>query len=505
MIAIVVFTLDPSRPVVLWTIALSAWLLLSLGLRLTLVPATLGLYVVMTATLLNVNVADLPPRAQIYGLVATAICVLPFILVPLATVDGFPFLHIFCLVQAVYLYVGFLLGRPDLANILVFPTDMREAGLLAYVGFVTVLVAVGLLCTKRRKSSNARRWIDMLDRTPVTSRVLNRAVALFAFGFAIPKVFEALGISDRLGTIPDFLSSLRIAAYAVVVLLWLSGKLTPAQKMVAIGLGMTDMLVGLSTGGVYNGTPLAFAVLTVLIATQRRALGLALILAVFFALALNSAKTEYRVESALGEVRGNPLARGGHLVGLAAENVFDTSTDTFAASASRFSYADLLGYVVQKVPDEYPYWNKRSYTMLPLAFVPRIINPWKPEYTLANEFGRTYGLISPTDFASATNIPIPVEAYANFGRIGMLVAGGITGALLALAGRRWGRDTLSELIVASVCATALVAGIESGVTTWIVVVPLALVLGPVTRWIFAGEDTAVALAGERVAVPVAAR
>ena len=209
----------------------------------------------------------------------------------------------------------------------------------------------------------------------------------------------------------------------------------------------------------------------------------------FLALSLNSAKTEYRVQASQGRVHGNPILRGAHLVNLAKNNVLEAETTTFAASASRFSYADLLGYVIDEVPDHYPYWDKRSYTLLPLVIVPRVISPWKPEFTVANEFGRKYGLIASSDFASATNIPIPVEAYVNFGPFGMLVAGGVTGMLLALAGRRWGRNSLRHLIVASVCATALVAGIESGVTTWVVVIPLALVLGPVTRWIFAGEES----------------
>jgi hypothetical protein len=487
-IAIVVLAALPAHPLLIWGVTFGSWALLSVSLDVGIVQRSIGLYVGITAALLHLNIANLPPRAQVYGLIATAVCLVPFVVVPIRELDGFPFLHIFCLVQAVYLYVGFLLGRADLAGIDAFTTHMREIGLATYATFMAAVVATGLLFCQRRGSRQGPRLIDRLNKMPASPKVMSRALILFAFGFTVPRVFEALKVADRLGTIPDFISSLRIAAYAVIVLIWISGKLSTTQKVLVVVLGITDMLIGLSTGGVYNGTPLAFSVLTVLVATERRILGAALIGAVFLALSLNSAKADYRVEARQGVVHGNPVARGAHLVNLAKENVLRTDTRTFSTSASRFSYADLLGYVVEVVPSKYPYWNKRSYTLLPLAFMPRVINPWKPEFTVANEFGRTYGLIATTDFASATNIPLAVEAYVNFGRYGMLAVGGLVGLLLAVAGRRWKRDKLSQLIVASVCATGLVAGIESGVTTWVVIVPLALVLGPVTRWIFAGKD-----------------
>ena len=158
------------------------------------------------------------------------------------------------------------------------------------------------------------------------------------------------------------------------------------------------------------------------------------------------------------------------------------------ASAWRFGYnSDLLGYVEAHVPSEYPYWNKQTYIDMPLILIPRVLAPFKPKVSLGNEFGREYGLLGANDFVTSENTPLQVEAWANFGPEGLVGVAIIVGLLLGLGEGLFDRRRVDGLVMGTVVAYQLSAGIESGASTWALAIWIVILLVPMTRWAIGGQ------------------
>jgi len=85
--------------------------------------------------------------------------------------------------------------------------------------------------------------------------------------------------------------------------------------------------------------------------------------------------------------------------------------------------------VVYRTPDPQPYRYGSTYTPLLTKWIPRILWENKPRETLGNEWARTYGLASPTDYAYSYNLPWIAEMYMNFGFLGILGVNFLLGLL----------------------------------------------------------------------------
>lgn len=473
-----------------WLLVAGAFVTTTVTLKPSRTAAGGGLFVVFTVLLFRLNLPEMSARGQLIGGVAVATCLLPFVIRPLRRTQAFPFLHVFCLVQAAYLYVGFLLGSPRAVPL--FTPDRRITGLAYYALFMTVVSIVGLVVLKAKvngRSSPEPTYASLVgsERASLGAEAFQRAVVLFAAGFSLRALLVAGVRPNALGSLPDLVSLLRVLAFAAMVRLWLSGSLTRRQKIVVVALGILDVGIGFGTGALYQGAALVLvAFVLVIVASRRVPFGL-LIVGVALAVFLNAAKSDFRHDSTrTAGPTPEVLPEALRFVQATATLAVDVTASDIETSAKRFAFADMLGYIADVVPDQYRYWDGRSYTVLPYIAVPRAVAPWKPHYSLANEFGRNFGLLGHGDFVTSANTPIPVEAYANFGVSGLIFVGAFTGGSLAFAGRRT-RKGVEGQVVAAVVTVQLLGGIESGMTAWVLALPTAIAFVPVAKWVLRGQ------------------
>jgi hypothetical protein len=265
-----------------------------------------------------------------------------------------------------------------------------------------------------------------------------------------------------------------------MLILWFQGELTPLQKLVVVTMPIVDFAAG--TSGIillYNAAGVAIAgMITALVLRPRLAMWL-LVFTMPILVVLNAAKTQARAAelTPLGH-----LAAAHALISDTANIALHPTPDTLTTSADRFSTADLLGYIEFHVPSTYPYWNKKSYTELPFVLVPRILDPYKPTFGLANEFGHKYGLISPNDFSTAVDTPLQVEAWANFGPEGLIGIAILLGCLLGVGEGLISQTAFDGFALGVVVAYEVTGGVTSGILGWALVIPAVIIFAPVARW-----------------------
>ncbi|MHB8319629.1 MAG: hypothetical protein ACYDEP_10455 [Acidimicrobiales bacterium] len=306
-----------------------------------------------------------------------------------------------------------------------------------------------------------------------------RALILFVIGLISARFLPA-SVAGHLGNLPQIIGLARLLAFSLMLILWFRGDLSSLQKVVVIGLAVSDFIAGSSGAfALYDTAGVAIAAIIVMLILRPRLAVWLLVFAMPIVVVLNAAKTEAR---ATEPTHVGPVSAAHALVTESINIALHPTPDVLTTSADRFSYADLLGYIEFHVPSTYPYWNKKSYTELPFAFIPRILDPYKPTFGLANEFGHRYGLISPTDFSTSVNTPLQVEAWANFGPEGLVGIAVVLGLLLGIGEGLISRITLDGLALGAVVAYQLAGGVESGILAWAFVIPVVIIFAPVARW-----------------------
>jgi len=462
-------------PVAMAAAGMAAALVAALVLQLPFAQLAQGAVLVATAALLEANLAQLGLAGRLWGIAAVAVCLLVFALAPLPSLAAFPLLHLFCLVQALYLLVSVLLSRRPPGYETRFSDQMRADGFALTLVFMGVLVLAGATATRL---FTVNRFQAVVPERTSTSR----AVATMVFGAFVSIAVRASSLGPRLGAIVELVNLIPLLGGMALVDLWIRGNLALRFKVGLVAAAVTYALAGVGTGLLYAAAGPFIGALALVVARRRR-IPWALLAAVMVALVLlNAGKAEFR-EQYDRAAPASGIARGPAYVANTVRTVPELGSTSIAESAYRFSTSDVLGYMRQHVPERYPYWDKRTYASLPLAVVPRVIVPFKPRLDFSNEFGRQYGILDYNDDITSQNIPLSVEAYVNFGIPGLVVVAAIVGAFLAWVGSLSRASRTSDVILGALIASQALASIESGVTKLSLVVPFLFLLRPVARWI----------------------
>jgi hypothetical protein len=436
----------------------------------------LGFPLAVTAVLsvAELDVVPVPPEVRWAGVPLVLIAISPFVIRPLRSTVEFPFVHLFTFLTLLYTVLAVLFANPERILAKTLDPEVRVLGLLLAALFLLVVVVVGLLVPRRRELG------------PVAGDVnIRLAVGLVIVSYAGTFALSQLGLSDALGQFTTAVALLRTAGYVALWYAWLQRKLPwPLAVFGAAGV-LFDVMSGIGTTLLYAGMATPIAALCLYVALRRRVPWGIVLVACCAALLLNAVKGDVRQESRQSFQTEAELERAVELTsrGLSSENL---SADSFDEAARRFSYtsADILGYVASVVPSEYPYWDKSTYRFLPVAPIPRVLVPWKPQATFGNQFGREYDLLLPSDLVTSANLPVSADAFVNFGVAGLLGAGVATGLMLGVASR-WIRPTSPRgFVLGALLAEQFLKGIESDSTIMLGgVVTVLVVFVPLTRWL----------------------
>lgn len=451
------------------TVALS-WLVL----RPDRVHFAIMLLSVAIATVFTLQLSGLPLHGQVWGLSAAAVCFIVFLALPIRSQPGFPLLHVYCLVQGVYLLVAVAFAQPPPAYRITFHDDVRTKGFALSALFMAVLVTTAVLTSKRLSSR------ERVGRDAGSPR-RDRAVAALVLGAVVSIAIGRLSLTSGLGALAEVIRLVPLLGALALADLWLRRSLGVPHKLLLIAAGILYVLAGLGTGLLYAAVGPFLAGLALYLARRRTVpWGLVGVATLAFVV-LNAGKEELRSQP--NQPRQGGLSRAPTFLAATHRALAEVDADSLATAAYRFSISDGLGYIHEVVPDKYPYWDKRSYVALPFTLVPRVLAPFKPRLTFANEFGRSYGLLHVDDYITSANTPLAVEAYVNFGLVGMVLVGTLAGAFLSLVGRLLKGFRCSDVLLGSALTAQALGAIESGATGFVLVIPFLFILRPVSRWL----------------------
>jgi hypothetical protein len=456
------------------------------------------------ALLLKADLSGLPPLALVAGCVGLAVALSPFVLRPLGRYEGYPFVHLFGLISASYLAVGFLVGRSLAIDSAPLSVQERTSGLWWFAIFL-LCVVVGALVVRQRAGPVIQRGNVEWPHT------VQRAVILIVVGYALSITIGLLGAASSLGAIPTLVDQLRYAGFLVLWLGWLRRRIPLwLVALAAVTVGAT-VIAGFGTGSLYAGLTVPIGALCLYVAERRRVPWITIGLVLVVALTLNVAKTPYRQQYVQGAAQPlSTLDRSTTFVGFYFSTLARLSKTDLQQSASRFSYAsgDVLGYSVATIPLLYPYWRGHTYAFLPLTIIPRVVDPSKPQATFGNQFGRRYGLISSFDVKTAQNLPVSAEGYVNLGKLGLVLEGLLVGLAFGL-GSRWLRNRdVHTTILGSLIAVVILGGVESDSTVAFGLLPGLLIVSPlIVSWLIrrteepsTSKESGVDLDGDRAGI-----
>ena len=480
-------TLVPSDQIPTLIATVGSWAIPSIALGPGRRHLSHGLLVAATVMLMVRGYSGLPVEARVVALVGVGVCLSVFVLRPLRTYRRFPFLHLLCLVQASYLYLGALLGQPKPDRAVLFPTEVRTTGIVYTVVFFTVLVIAALAVDAALgRRGPAPDPADLEQLSPVS---LPRAYLLAAGAAALAAVLTVSGLGSQLGTGVELIRLVGMGGLLLLVLRWLNGDLGWVHKLVLAGALSGYVLWGLGLGILYEAARPGFLVLALYLVRRRSVPWLLVLGAMLAFVVLNIGKAEYRMRTWERNIDGT-VAQDRAISSTASgldylTNISETYGDeenAVSVAAYRFSNADLLGYFVTNVPSRYPHYGLSSYTSLPVVLVPRILYPDKPTYATANEIGRRYELIAEFDLATSVNTPIAAEAYVAAGPTFFVLVAVGTGAFISLLAY-WLRSLRpATVLTGCLLCFQLLQTIESGIFGLFLIVPYAVLLYPVMRW-----------------------
>jgi len=241
-------------------------------------------------------------------------------------------------------------------------------------------------------------------------------------------------------------------AFGLFIILWKRGYLTKFQLGILFFLIIPCILMArLASGSVSHLMKLFLFVAIVIRYDSNRIPFLLLAFVISVYLILNPLKSQYRylAWNSPKYLNAGVLEQTKLFAQLAMDNYFGNNKlrekRAGHANINRIAHSVLLSGVVEHTPKTVPYWNGTTYKPLFTKLVPRALFPNKPKENLAHVFGHRYGLLHPTDHATAINIPWIVEMYINFGSMGVITGMGILGILLAFLEKKFNQPNMTFL------------------------------------------------------------
>ena len=271
--------------------------------------------------------------------------------------------------------------------------------------------------------------------------VLRLAGAGFGLLGMVFYLYGRESVSDSLSMLVAFGSDLCMVGIALLFAMQLVGALDRLSKLFLwLALIPARLLIGLTTGLTSQGL-IVMLLLIFMYSALRHRIPWTLVLAGGLAFVIvRPVETAFRLATWGGGSQSNlsQLERSRLLLEMVGESVAPMieggdsgAYDTAMEVSSRRLGTDVLTFasVVHDTPGFVPYWDGASYYPLLFKLVPRFIYPDKPKEMTGQTFGHRYGLLDPNNFETSFNLPQVIEAYINFGPIGVVVVMFLLGAI----------------------------------------------------------------------------
>lgn len=471
-------------PTLLATIV--AWCCLTAALHHNHRASGRGAIVALTVVLLMRNYAGLGLEARGWAVVTMVVLSAPFVLVPLPRCPGFPFLHIWCVLEGIYVYVSVTLSLPITVHASIYTPEVRTNGYRVLAVFTCLVVTSGVAVLRSLRSRPQSLEAPTVA-TSVPTSAIPRAYALAIASAVTIGMISYLGAADRLGQAGQVIKIIGFGGGLVLVLLWLDGRLSPGHKGVLVAAAALLFFAGLGSAALYVTAIPGLLVFALWVGRRRRVPWLGLLLTLVVLIPLNVGKGEYREVAWASGQSGRQDVFGLGWIDSTLDRLGSLSDTEVGNSANRFANSDLLGYVTTWAPERYPYVGYGVYTDIPTILVPRLLLPSKGSFNIANEFGRTYELIARSNVGTSVNTPLPVEAYIAGGMVALVTIGLLSGAAMAWFGHLLRGREPATVIVGALLGLQIMSTVESGILGFVLVLPFMIILRPLLTWVCGGK------------------
>lgn len=385
--------------------------------------------VILGVTLYLTRPAMISPLGAVLALITCAIGLLPTLLYFLRnerTVPFFPavgMFQVFCFGLSPFLLH---LAWPDAPPIeywggnLTLTGDSIETHALVLLG--TAALVAGFLLVR----GAGLNWLPALR---IHERAGGNVSILLLAGLTLAHLaYKYVPGVSGIPSIGQFLDPVGYVAFAAFLVLLLKRKTQGVYTLLTILALILLAAVRIET---FNFTQLMIPGLCVVAAlVYTRAYRIASLLGVLLVLSLPA----YELTSTVRYTEGGFLKKAEQFV-LTVDGYINgvrrASTSATQTAVRRISHTWLFAHVVEKSPEEIPYWDGQTYKPLFTAMIPRAIWPDKPREITGGLFGKRYELLEPTSLTSL-NLPWHIETYVNFGRSGVLIGMALIGAFLAV-------------------------------------------------------------------------
>ncbi len=343
----------------------------------------------------------------------------------------------FAAMHLVYYVLPCLAGRPDW---LAVPPGYRVQTLIGVgVFLVSLMVAYQLFLPRR----------PPVPPTGLLRRELGMNIVWNLFGFwLVWTLIVQSGWLPRVGAMLNVFRSVVTASGSIgivcVFFRWGRNQLSPVEILFA-GAGLTLGLILSFASGFLNGGAEIMGAALLAFTLGRKRLPVAALLAGagilgFLQLGKGEFRNTYWADEenfssrpvGLSESYVTWLKASWH--GLTRKGL---NPEEKQGLLTRTSLIQFLAVAMENSPEQKPFLEGQTYLMLPELLVPRIFWPEKPRGTLPTETLGIYYGIQNEEGADYTGIAVGplVEGWANFGWVGLALAGAFFGVLFGLPAR----------------------------------------------------------------------
>jgi hypothetical protein len=424
---------------------------------------------------------------------------------------GFPLLGAYAMMHIPAYLVPFLEGRLD---VLGFSANVSATTTAAVCLYLTVVQSTGVLMEARPLRFRRLEWPVLRRKIPGM-----RESGLMWMMMGVWWIFTVALNSGLLPTFGAAWQVVRVLALtpgllAVFYFFFLFGKgvLEFDQKIILVSMVLTGVALDFTSGYLIGGGSVLLLMFLAYIMGAKR-VPIASVTACALVLSfLHAGKSEMRQKywnfedsNVIAEVEHNPLKIYSFWLHVSWDKIFGSQTDDDDSKENllhRSSLAQMLALVISETPGNKPFLHGQTYKQIPLLMVPRIAWKNKPRGNLPTETLALYYGVQTEQTITSVSIALGqiAEAWANFGWMGIVLAGAVIGLVLSLPSHFSQGCSINQFgFLISAVFLASSYNLEMTMGPWLITLFNAAAVGAVGLYIFS-RDAAAARKEKKAAV-----
>jgi hypothetical protein len=327
-----------------------------------------------------------------------------------------------------YSQAVFLPLRPYFLFSYLTQAEILYSALLSLLGVVTLVMGYYLWPTRPIVTAFPSL------KGHVEGKRMIRAALIFTAACFVTLFIEKVNPAHMPAQIIVIIRDIGLSGFITLWLFSLRGKLNRTLTILLFTLLPLYVMLIISTGLTAPAALLGAALLLTYLTERRTIPWSFVIIGIVFMVPLMYAKHQFRAEIGFSGTlivnssqnsEFDPFSNALLFLGMQWQTLTEMTgpklMDVLEIVVQRLDLIYLFGYIIQLTPTDVPYLMGESYLDLKWKFLPRFLDPDKPIEMWGQNFGHLYNILNSADNTTSINFPQLIEAYVNFGPIGIIV------------------------------------------------------------------------------------